>query len=93
MTRARGIRASFPDLDPSRIPMAVTVKQEKVVYLLDPVDASRRSATMHFGDGLIRSLGMAKDHAVELPIFRPSCIRKAVSSCRSGNSSNTSAWS
>ena len=51
--------------------MAVTVKQEKVAYLLDPNDASRRSATMHFGDGLIRSLGMAKDHAVELPYIPP----------------------
>src|SRR5512134_113919 len=37
VTRARGIRATFPDLDPSAIPMAVPVKQEKVVYLLDPV--------------------------------------------------------
>jgi electron-transferring-flavoprotein dehydrogenase len=71
VTRARGIRASLPDLDPSQIPMAVTVKQEKVAYLLDPADASRRSATMHFGDGLIRSLGMAKDHAVELPYIPP----------------------
>ena len=71
VTRARGIRASFPDLDPGQIPMAVTVKQEKVAYLLDPADASRRSATMHFGDGLIRSLGMAKDHAVELPYIPP----------------------
>jgi electron-transferring-flavoprotein dehydrogenase len=26
---------------------------------------------MHFGDGLIRSLGMAKDHAVELPYIPP----------------------
>ena len=71
VTRARGIRASLPDLDPSQIPMAVTVKQEKVAYLLDPNGASRRSATMHFGDGLIRSLGMAKDHAVELPYIPP----------------------
>ena len=71
VTRARGIRASLPDLDPSQIPMAVTVKQEKVAYLLDPNGASRRSATMHFGDGLIRSLGLAKDHAVELPYIPP----------------------
>ena len=71
VTRARGIRASLPDLDPSQIPMAVTVKQEKVAYLLDPNHASRRSATMNFGDGLIRSLGMAKDHAVELPYIPP----------------------
>jgi electron-transferring-flavoprotein dehydrogenase len=71
VTRARGIRASLPDLDPSQIPMAVTVKQEKVAYLLDPNNASRRSATMHFGDGLVRSLGMAKEHAVELPYIPP----------------------
>src|ERR1022692_2248885 len=71
VTRARGIRASMPDLDASQIPMAVTVKQEKVAYLLDPNDASRRSATVAFGDGLIRSLGMAKDPAVELPYIPP----------------------
>ena len=71
VTRARGIRASLPDLDPSQIPMAVTVKEEKVAYLLDPNDASRRSATMNFGDGMIRSLGLARDHAVELPYIPP----------------------
>ena len=43
VTRARGIRAVFPDLDPAEIPMAAPVRQEKVVYLLDPVGASRRS--------------------------------------------------
>ena len=46
VTRARGIRASLPDLDPSQIPMAAPVQQEKVVYLLDPAGASRRSATL-----------------------------------------------
>ncbi len=71
VTRARGIRASLPDLDPSRIPMAVTVKEEKVAYLLDPHGASRRSGAMHFGDGMIRSLGLAKEHAVELPYIPP----------------------
>jgi electron-transferring-flavoprotein dehydrogenase len=71
VTRGRGIRASLPDLDAARIPMAVTVKQEKVAYLLDPNDASRRSPTILFGDGLIRSLGMATDHAVELPYIPP----------------------
>ena len=71
VTRARGIRASLPDLDPSRIPMAVTVKEEKVAYLLDPHGASRRSGAMHFGDGLIRALGVAREHAVELPYIPP----------------------
>ena len=46
VTRGRAIRASFPELDPSEIPMAVAVKQEKVLYLLDPIGASRRSRTL-----------------------------------------------
>ncbi len=43
VTRARGIRASFPELDPAQIPLATPVSGEKVVYLLDPIGASRRS--------------------------------------------------
>ena len=31
--------------DPKDIPMAAAVTEEKVVYLLDPIGASRRSAT------------------------------------------------
>src|SRR5512138_685207 len=46
VTRARGIRAALPDLDPSQIPMATRVANEKVLYLLDPVGASRRPATL-----------------------------------------------
>ena len=49
VTRGRAIRASFPELDPSEIPMAVAVKQEKVLYLLDPIGASRRSRTLRAG--------------------------------------------
>jgi electron-transferring-flavoprotein dehydrogenase len=75
VTRARGIRASLPDLDASRIPMAATVKEERVAYLLDPHGASRRSAAMHFGDGLIHALGVAREHAVELP-YIPSFLHK-----------------
>jgi len=33
----------FPDFDPSQIPMAAPIAAEKLVYLLDPVGASRRS--------------------------------------------------
>ncbi|MBI2454515.1 MAG: 4Fe-4S ferredoxin, partial [candidate division NC10 bacterium] len=36
VTRARGIRASFPDLDPAQIPLSTPVSHERVVYLLDP---------------------------------------------------------
>jgi len=74
VTRARGIRASFPDFDPSAIPMASTVTGERVVYLLDPVGASRRSATVRLVDRLLRAAGglLRVDHdAVELPWFPP----------------------
>ncbi|MGD0631281.1 MAG: hypothetical protein ABR987_18285, partial [Terracidiphilus sp.] len=43
VTRARGIRSSFPDLNPAEIPMAAEVLEERVLYLLDPTGASRRS--------------------------------------------------
>jgi electron-transferring-flavoprotein dehydrogenase len=56
VTRARGIRKTFPDLDPSQIPMCAPVKHEKVLYLLDPIGASRRSATLRTADTLIRAL-------------------------------------
>ena len=71
VTRARGIRASLPDLDPSQIPMAAPSAEEKVAYLLDPAGASRRSCRLHFADGLIRSRHGQRDHAVELPYIPP----------------------
>src|SRR5215471_7948631 len=67
VTRARGIRASLPDLDPAQVPMMAAVREERVAYLLYPHGASRRSPMIHFGDGMIRALGVAHDHAVELP--------------------------
>ena len=42
VTAARGIRASFPDLNPADIAMTVPVKSERILYLLDPIGASRR---------------------------------------------------
>ncbi len=74
VTRARAIRSSFPSLDPSTIPMAAPVKTERVMYLLDPVGASRRSAALRFGDFLLRLGGKlfgVKDHALELPWTPP----------------------
>jgi electron-transferring-flavoprotein dehydrogenase len=75
VTRARGIRATFPGLDPAEIPMAVPVKQEKVAYLLDPVGASRRSMALHAGDALLRGFGMARHDAFELP-YVPEFLHK-----------------
>jgi electron-transferring-flavoprotein dehydrogenase len=69
VTRARGIKASFPDLDPTQIPMCAPVAEEKVLYLLDPVGASRRSLTLRAADKLLQPL--AKHHAFELPYIPP----------------------
>jgi electron-transferring-flavoprotein dehydrogenase len=71
VTRAKGIRATLPDLDPNQVPMAAPVKQETVVYLLDPVGASRRSPMLRLGDKAIRALGLHKHLGVELPYVPP----------------------
>jgi electron-transferring-flavoprotein dehydrogenase len=78
VTRGKAIRASFPELNPSEIPMAVPVKQEKVLYLLDPIGASRRSLTLRAGDAAIRvlrSLLPVEHHALELP-YTPEFLQK-----------------
>ncbi len=78
VTRARGIRTSFPDADLSQIPMAVPVSNEKLVYLLDPVGASRRPLLFRMKDRLLRALGPVVrlyHDAVELP-FTPRFMRK-----------------
>jgi electron-transferring-flavoprotein dehydrogenase len=71
VTRARGIRASLPDLEQSEIPMLTPVRGEKVAYLLDPVGASRRSAALRAADVGIRGLGLPQDYAYELPYIPP----------------------
>ncbi len=78
VTRARGIRASFPDVDLAQIPMAVPVSKENLVYLLDPIGASRRSFVFRMKDRILRALGSVarlRDDAVELP-FTPRFMRK-----------------
>ena len=75
VTRARGIRATLPDLDISRIPMAAALVEEKVVYLLDPVGASRRSITLRMADSAIRALRLHREYGFELP-YTPPFLRK-----------------
>ncbi len=75
VTRARGIRGSFPDLNPAEIPMAAAVREEKLVYLLDPIGASRRSRTLRAADRLLRLLRLPRRHGWELP-WTPSFLRK-----------------
>jgi electron-transferring-flavoprotein dehydrogenase len=77
VTKARGIGASFPALDPADIPMAAKVTSERVLYLLDPIGASRRSTLLRFGDALLRlgSTLLLKDSAFELP-YTPAFLSK-----------------
>lgn len=75
VTRGRAIRKSFPEIDLSQIPMASPVSREKVVYLLDPLGASRRPAALKVADTLLRKgfswLPYFKDQAFELPWVPP----------------------
>src|SRR5664279_5000803 len=78
VTSAEGIRSSFPTLKADEIPMAADVKRERVLYLLDPIGASRRSFTLRVADRLLRSLGRligVKDHAYALP-WTPAFLHK-----------------
>jgi electron-transferring-flavoprotein dehydrogenase len=78
VTKARGIRESFPDLDPSQIPMATPVAHEEMVYLLDPIGVSRRPATLRVADALIRGfkwLLTYERHALRFP-YIPGFLRK-----------------
>lgn len=78
VTRARGIRAGFPGFDAAQIPMAAPVTEEKVVYLFDPVGASRRSGALVASEALLRAarlaVGAAPD-AIELP-WTPAFLHK-----------------
>ena len=78
VTKARGLRASFPDLDPAQIPMAAAVDDEKVLYLLDPIGTSRRSLALRAADAAIRAgkfaLPFVHD-ALELP-WTPAFLHK-----------------
>jgi electron-transferring-flavoprotein dehydrogenase len=74
VTRARAIRASFPELNPAEIAMATPVSAEKLVYLFDPIGASRRPALLQLGEKVLEALFFAlgiKDHAWEMPWVPP----------------------
>jgi len=78
VTKARALRAMFPDLDRAQIPMSAPVSEEKVLYLLDPIGASRRSATLRVADAMIRAFKWAlpvEHDALNLP-WTPSFLHK-----------------
>lgn len=73
-TRARGIRESFPDFDPSRVSMAAGITSEKMIYLLDHLGASRRSGVLRFSDSVLKSckwLPWYEDFSFQLPWIPP----------------------
>ncbi|MBS1803186.1 MAG: 4Fe-4S ferredoxin [Acidobacteria bacterium] len=70
VTAAQGIRGSFPDLNLADISMAAPVTSERILYLLDPIGASRRPLTLRIADRVLRALNGTlgvRDHAYELP--------------------------
>jgi electron-transferring-flavoprotein dehydrogenase len=78
VTKARALRASFPEIKTAGIPMAAPVGEEKVLYLLDPHGASRRSAALRLADSLIRATKFAlpvENHALNLP-WTPAFLHK-----------------
>ena len=78
VTHGQSIRASFPALNPAEIPMAVPVTSERVMYLLDPIGASRRSLILRAADALLRAAGRligVRDHAFILP-WTPAFLNK-----------------
>ncbi|SPE18974.1 Electron-transferring-flavoprotein dehydrogenase [Candidatus Sulfotelmatomonas gaucii] len=77
VSRANNIRASFPAFDPAAIPMAAEVKQERVLYLLDPIGASRRSFPLRLADSVLKLFRTfcIRDAAFELP-FTPAFLHK-----------------
>jgi electron-transferring-flavoprotein dehydrogenase len=79
VTRGRGIRASFPGFDTSQVPMSTPVTNERVLYLLDPIGASRRSLALRLADKTLRAAksvlpGFEHD-AFELP-YTPDFLKK-----------------
>jgi electron-transferring-flavoprotein dehydrogenase len=78
VTRARAIKENYGAEDLRQVPMAQEVKEEKLIYLLDPHGASRRSALLRFVDAAIKKLGGIlpySDFGFTLP-FTPPFLHK-----------------
>jgi len=77
VTRGEGIRESFPALDTAEIPMAAEVRQERVLYLLDAIGASRRPRLLRVADRVLRmrKKRWLRDWAFELP-WTPNFLHK-----------------
>jgi electron-transferring-flavoprotein dehydrogenase len=79
VTPGRSIKQSFPDLKPEDIPMTCPVKTEKVIYLLDPIGASRRSPGVQGVDkvlNIVKGIARMENQAFELPYIPPFLHKK-----------------
>jgi electron-transferring-flavoprotein dehydrogenase len=71
VTRARAIKASFPEFSPADVPMAAAVSGERLVFLLDATGAARVPWWMRAAGNAMEALGIAKDSAFEVPYIPP----------------------
>jgi len=75
VTRARGLKASLKPEEIEQIPLTAKVAEEKMLYLLDPVGASRRPGLLGFADRMLRAFAKYnpwfKDESFEFPIIPP----------------------
>ena len=75
VTRARFIRPSFQERDlPAEIPMCAPVTEEKLLYMLDPGKAGRRSPLLKAADTVIKTAAKIlpyQDCAFSLPWIPP----------------------
>lgn len=74
VTKARSLRESFSAEQLAEVPMATPVTYEEVLYLQDPIGASRRSHGVRALDAVVGALKAAlpwSDHAVQLPWIPP----------------------
>ena len=74
VTKGEGIKLSFPDLDLAQIPMAAEVSEERVVYLIDPIGASRKGIILKAADKILKPFSGEK-LGFELP-YIPEFLEK-----------------
>lgn len=78
VTGGRSIKATFPELDPAQIPMATAVREERILYLLDPIGASRRPFALRAADRMIRAARgvLPVEHQALCLPYTPPFLRK-----------------
>ena len=79
VTKADAIRASIPADEIKQIPMSTSVTEERLLYLVDPYGASRRSFLLKGADWIFKTFGKVlpyyKDYAFKIP-WMPSFLHK-----------------